>query len=40
MPAVVLTNICTPLGLVNGAAGIAVGIVIDPAGGLIVRQPF
>ncbi|KAF5854982.1 hypothetical protein ETB97_010417, partial [Aspergillus alliaceus] len=30
MPAVVLTNICTLLGLVNGAAGTAVGIAIDP----------
>lgn len=29
MPAVVLTNICTVLGLVNGATGTAVGIVID-----------
>ncbi|KAI3286470.1 hypothetical protein DTO002I6_8141 [Penicillium roqueforti] len=29
MPAVVLTNICTLLGLVNGAAGTAVGIVVD-----------
>jgi hypothetical protein len=34
MPAMVLTNICTPLGLVNGATGTAVGIVIDPAGKL------
>jgi hypothetical protein len=32
MPAVVLTNICTPLGLVNGAAGTAVGVVVDPTG--------
>ncbi|GFF24605.1 hypothetical protein IFM58399_00725 [Aspergillus lentulus] len=30
MPAVILTNICTPLGLVNGATGIAIGIVVDP----------
>ncbi|OKO94694.1 ATP-dependent DNA helicase pfh1 [Penicillium subrubescens] len=29
MPAVILTNICTLLGLVNGAAGTAVGIVVD-----------
>jgi hypothetical protein len=32
MPAVVLTNICTPLGLVNGAAGTAAGVVVDPTG--------
>jgi hypothetical protein len=32
MPAVVLTNICTLLGLVNGAAGTAIGIVVDPTG--------
>jgi hypothetical protein len=32
MPAVILTNICTPLGQVNGAAGDAVGVVVDPAG--------
>jgi hypothetical protein len=31
MPAAVLTNICTPLGLVNGASGTAVGVLIDPA---------
>ncbi|GAQ02981.1 hypothetical protein ALT_0302 [Aspergillus lentulus] len=30
IPAVILTNICTPLGLVNGASGIAIGIVVDP----------
>jgi hypothetical protein len=35
MPAVVLTNICTPLGQVNRAAGTAVGIVVDPSGGFI-----
>jgi hypothetical protein len=34
MPAVLLTNICTRLGQVNGAAGSAVGIVVDPAGKL------
>jgi hypothetical protein len=32
MPAVILTNICTPLGLVNGAPGSVGGVVIDPAG--------
>ncbi|KAF4210355.1 hypothetical protein CNMCM5878_004518 [Aspergillus fumigatiaffinis] len=30
MPSVILTNICTRLGLVNGATGTAVGIVADP----------
>jgi hypothetical protein len=30
MPVVMLSNVCTLLGLVNGAAGTAVGIVIDP----------
>ena len=35
MPAVILTNICTPLGLVNGASGAATGIVVDPTGGFI-----
>jgi hypothetical protein len=38
MPAVVQTNICTPIGLVNGAAGTAVGVVLDPAGVLIFRK--
>ena len=32
MPAVMLSNACTPLGQVNGATGTAVGIVIDPTG--------
>lgn len=32
MPSVILTNICTRLGLFNGATGTAVGIVVDPAG--------
>ncbi|OKO97720.1 ATP-dependent DNA helicase PIF1 [Penicillium subrubescens] len=36
MPAVILTNICTPLGLVNGASGTAIGIVVDPIG----RRPL
>ncbi|KAJ5100153.1 hypothetical protein N7532_007154 [Penicillium argentinense] len=31
MPAVILTNICTALGQVNGAAGTAVGVVVDPS---------
>ncbi|CEO59597.1 hypothetical protein PMG11_04269 [Penicillium brasilianum] len=30
MPTMVLTNICTPAGLVNGATGEAVGVVVDP----------
>ncbi|KAJ5367847.1 hypothetical protein N7541_001788 [Penicillium brevicompactum] len=32
MPAMVLTNICTPAGLVNGAMGLAVAVVVDPEG--------
>lgn len=36
MPAVILTNICTPLSLVNGASGIAIGIVVDPTGRFIL----
>jgi hypothetical protein len=32
MPTMVLTNICTPAGLVNGATGEAVGVVVDPEG--------
>lgn len=32
MPAVILTNICTALGQVNGAAGTAVGVVVDQSG--------
>jgi hypothetical protein len=32
MPVAVLTNICTNLGLVNGATGAAVGVVVDPTG--------
>lgn len=32
MPAAILTNICTALGQVNGAAGTAVGVVADPSG--------
>ena len=31
-PTTVLTNSCTPLGLVNGARGIATGVVVDPTG--------
>ena len=30
MPVTILYNICTPLGLVNGAKGTAAGIVLDP----------
>jgi hypothetical protein len=32
MPAILLTNICTALAQVNGARGIASGIVVDPTG--------
>jgi hypothetical protein len=32
MPAILLTNICTALGQVNGARGIAPGIVVDLTG--------
>jgi ATP-dependent exoDNAse (exonuclease V) alpha subunit len=32
MPVTILYNVCTPLGLVNGAKGIAAGIVPDPNG--------
>jgi hypothetical protein len=32
MPAMLLTNACTLLGQVNGARGIATGIVVDPTG--------
>jgi hypothetical protein len=32
MPTMVLTNICTPTGLVNGATGRAAGIAVDPEG--------
>ena len=32
MATMVLTNSCTPLGLVNGARGIATGVVVDPTG--------
>ncbi|OQE05196.1 hypothetical protein PENVUL_c026G03564 [Penicillium vulpinum] len=31
MPAIILTNICTPVGLVNRATGKAIGIVLDVA---------
>jgi hypothetical protein len=37
MPSMVLTNTCTPAGLVNGAVGEAAGIVIDPEGGSSLR---
>jgi hypothetical protein len=32
MPAIPLTNICPALGQVNGARGIAAGIVVDSTG--------
>lgn len=32
MACAVLTNICTRMGLVNGATGTAVGVVVDPTG--------
>jgi hypothetical protein len=37
MPTMVLTNICTPAGLVNGATGQAMGIAIDPQGELLLN---
>jgi len=37
MPAMVLSNICSILGLVNGTRGIASGIVVDSAGMYILR---
>ena len=37
MPITILYNICTPLGLVNGARGTAAGIVPDPNGKLLTR---
>jgi hypothetical protein len=30
MPSMILSNICTPLGIVNGAQGKAIGVVPDP----------
>lgn len=30
MPCVILTNVCTRLGQVNGATGTAIGVVVDP----------
>lgn len=38
MPAVMLTNVCTRIGQVNGAAGTAVGVVLDPAGKCCLSQ--
>lgn len=32
MPTMVLTNICTPAGLVNSATGLAAGVAVDPEG--------
>jgi hypothetical protein len=32
MPVALLANVCTRLGLVNGATGAAVGVVLDPTG--------
>jgi hypothetical protein len=32
MPAMILANICTSMGQVNGARGTATGIVVDPTG--------
>lgn len=36
MPCVILTNVCTRLGQVNGATGTAIGVVVDPVGELIL----
>jgi hypothetical protein len=30
MPSMILSNICTPLGFVNGTQGKAIGVVPDP----------
>jgi hypothetical protein len=38
MPSAMLTNICTLLGLVNGAMGTAIGVMVDPTGALIFRK--
>jgi hypothetical protein len=38
MPAILLTNIYTALGQVNGASGIASGIVVDPTGRSLYRR--
>jgi hypothetical protein len=32
MPAILLSNICTALGQVNGARGITAGVIVDPTG--------
>jgi len=40
MPAILLSNICTALGQVNGARGIAVGIAVDPTGMSFDRRFF
>jgi hypothetical protein len=32
MPAAILSNISTPLGIVNGVQGKAIGVVPDPGG--------
>lgn len=39
MPAMILTNISTRAGLVNGASGTAVGIVVDPSGEPLLQRP-
>jgi hypothetical protein len=36
MPIMLLTNVNTPAGLVNGATGAAVGVVVNPVGKLIL----
>jgi hypothetical protein len=35
MPIIILSNICTPLGQVNGATGTTTGITIDSTGKFI-----
>lgn len=40
MPIMILTNINTPAGLVNGATGTAVGIVVDPTGKWLPQRYF
>ena len=38
MPAIILSNISTPLGQVNGARRTAIGIVVDPTGMLLITK--
>ncbi|PVH70432.1 hypothetical protein DL98DRAFT_597821 [Cadophora sp. DSE1049] len=40
MPAILLTNICTALGQVNSARGIASGIVVNPTAEFFEMDDF